>query len=146
MGGRGGSSGLNGPQGRKMSMGRFFESLAQNNQQGMLDVLSKTNLQLFPADFTKNGNAIRLQAAEFEVGDSKIDISFHNYWEPMQVTKPTQAIKQSIEVRVYKNGNITALRTLAEKKSMSLKNAEKNYQEMLEQWKKLTKQKEIKFR
>ncbi len=61
MGGRGGSSDLNEPQGRRMSMSRFLENLAKNSQQGMLDVLSKSELKLSPADFTKNGNAVRLQ-------------------------------------------------------------------------------------
>lgn len=145
MGGRGGSSGLNEPQGRRMSMSRFLENLAKNSQQGMLDVLSKSELKLSPADFTKNGNAVRLQVGEFEVGNDKVVVSFYNRYDPMQVAKPTQAIKQSIEIRAYKNGNVTAVRTLAEKKSMSLKNAEKNYREMIEQWKKLTKQKNIRF-
>ncbi len=147
MGGRGGASGLSEPQGRRMSMRRFLENLEKNSRDGMLDALQSASFDVIhPANFTVNGNAVRSQAADFEVGENRVSVRFINQWEPTQVGKPSRPIKQEIEIVSYKNGNATAVRTLAEKKSTSLKNAEKNYREMLEQWKKLTKQKEIRFR
>lgn len=145
MGGRGGASGIE-PQGRKMSIERFLQNLQKNSRDGMLDSISKANLSVYPATFTKNGNAVSLQTAEFSNGENRVVVSFTNRWEPMQVARPTQPIKQAIEVRVYKNGDITAMRTLEERKSKSLKNAGKNYGELLDRWKKLTKQKNISFR
>ena len=113
----------------------------------MLDALQSASFDVIhPANFTVNGNAVRSQSADFEVGENKVSVRFINQWELTQVGKPSRPIKQEIEIVSYKNGNATAVRTLAEKKSTSLKNAEKNYREMLERWKKLTKQKEIKFR
>lgn len=147
MGGRGATSGLSAePRGRQMSMKSFLENLSKNSQEGMLNALRNASLDVKSATFTKNGNAVKLQEAILESGENKVSVRFYNQWDPMQVGKPTSSIKQSIEIVSYKNGNAAAIRTLSEKKSMSLKNAEKNYHEMLEQWKKLTKQKAIQFR
>lgn len=113
----------------------------------MLDALQDASFDVIhPANFTINGNTVRSQSVDFEVGENKVSVRFINQWEPTQVEKPSRPIKQEIEIVSYKNGNAMAVRTLAEKKSTSLKNAEKNYHEMLERWKKLTKQKEIRFR
>ena len=90
-------------------------------------------------------NAVESQEALLGNGENHVSVRFYNRWDPMQVGVPTKAIKQTIEIVLYKNGNATAIRTLAEKKSMSLKNAESNYHEMLKQWKRLTKQREIAF-
>lgn len=98
-----------------------------------------------PADFTINGNAVESQEALLENGETRISARFYNEWEPMQIVEPSKAIKQKIEVVTYKNGNPIGIHVLAEKKSMSLKNAEKNYYEMLKQWKSLTKQREITY-
>ncbi len=147
MGGRGGTSGLSKePQGRKMSIKNFLENLSKNSQQGMLNALQKSNLDVKDAIFTKNGNAVKSQEAVLESGGNRISVRFHNQWEPTQSSKPSKAIKQTIEAVSYENGNVKAIRTLSEKKSTSLKNAEKNYKEILEQWKKLTKQKGIRFK
>lgn len=129
----------------KLGMKNFLENLSENNREGMLNTLLGVPLDIKDAVFTINGNAIKSQEAILESGENKVSVRFYNQWEPMQVRKPTSAIKQSIDIISYKNGNATAIRTLSEKKSMSLKNAEKNYYEMLKQWIKLTKQPEITF-
>ena len=129
----------------EVSINDFLENLARNNKDGMLSALYNVPIAVKPASFTKNGNAIESQEALLENGDNRFSLRFYNQWNPMQIGEPTKAIKQTIEIVLYKNGDATAIRTLAEKKSMSLKNAERNYHEMLKQWKGLTKQREIAF-
>lgn len=147
MGGRGSSGNIgNGPNGRKISIKRFLENLQRNNRQGMLDVAAKSKLTVNDPVFTANYNAIKSQEAVLESGSDKVSIRFFNNFDPLAVGKPNNPIKTSIEVVTYKNGNATAVRVLEETKSTSLKNAKKNYEEMLEKWKKITKQKTIKFR
>ncbi|MBO5283660.1 MAG: hypothetical protein J6B43_11160 [Lachnospiraceae bacterium] len=147
MGGRGGSSGLIAePTGHRMSIQHFLDNLKRNNQEGMLKVLMDAHLEVKQPIFTHNGNALQLQEAVLENGDDRVSVRFYNQWEPTQITIPDKAIKQTIEVVSYHHGDVTAVRTLAEKKSKSLKNAASNYEEMLEQWKTLTKQRSISFR
>lgn len=91
MGGRGGSSGLTSePRGRQMSMKNFLENLSKNSQEGMLNILRNASLDVKPATFTKNGNAVRSQEAILESGENKVSVRFNNQWEPMQVGKPTR--------------------------------------------------------
>lgn len=147
MGGRGGSSnGIAPPNGRRMSLKRFLENLSKNDRQGMINDLSESKLDVGNAIFTENGNAIKMQEAVIESGEDRVSVRFYNSWNPVQVAKPTSPIKQSIEIVHYKNGNATAIRKLDEKSSKSLKNAEKNYNEMLKKWKSITGQKNIYFR
>nr|DAY16045.1 MAG TPA: hypothetical protein [Caudoviricetes sp.] len=134
------------PSGRKMSLARFLENLQKNSASGMLDSLQDLSPKAGKASFFTNGNAVKFQEAVIESGTDKASIRFINGWNPMQVSSPTSAIKQTIEVVYYKNGNASAIRKLDEKSSKSLKNAEKNYHDMLEKWKKLTGQKSISFR
>ena len=123
----------------------FFENFSNNNREGMLNALCRASLDVKSADFTKNGNAVKSQEAIFESGENKVSVRFYNWWDPMQIIKSGRAIKQEIEIVLYKNGNPTAIRTLVEKKSTSLKNAERNYHEILNQWKRMTKQQDITF-
>lgn len=148
MGGRGGNSQLSGkePAGRKMSLSRFLQNLKENSKDEVLNSLSDLPLKVGKTDFFVNGNAVEFQEAVAESGADKVSIRFYNQWNPIQVAKPTQAIKQSIEAVYYKNGNAVAVRKIDEKSSKSLKNAEKNYREMLDKWKKLTRQKDIYLR
>ena len=148
MGGHGGSSGMTGkePAGRKMSLSSFLENLKENNRDGMINSLSNFSPKVEKATFFVNGNAVKSQEASIQSGSDKVSVRFFNQWNPIQVTKPTKAIKQTIEIVHYKNGNATAIRKLDERSSKSLKNAEKNYREMIDKWKKITKQKEIYLR
>jgi hypothetical protein len=73
-------------------------------------------------------------------------VRFYNGWEPTQVSRPTEPIRTTIEAVIYKNGNAVAFNKLVEKKSSSLKNAAKNYEYVLSEWKRITKQKQIRFK
>ena len=123
----------------------FFENLSKNDREGMLNALSIAALDVRQANFTENGNAVESQEAILVSGENRASVRFYNWWNPMQIIKPSKPIRQKIEVVAYKNGNPTAICTLVEMKSTSLKNAEKNYQEILNQWKRLTKQQMITF-
>lgn len=144
-----GSSGAqktaNEPAGRRIGVKRFLENLQKENKDGMLEAAQNAPLNVGKAVFTKNNNALKSQEAVLESGEDKISLRFINKWEPSQVTAPDKPIRTSIEVVTYKNGDATAIRTLAETKTKSLKNAEKNYNQMLDKWKKLTKQRSITF-
>ena len=129
----------------EVSINDFLDNLAKNNKDGMLNALYNAPIVVNPASFTKNGNTVESQEALLKKGENCISVRFYNQWDPIQIGVPAKDIKQTIGIVLYKNGNATAIRTLAEKKSMSLKNAERNYREMLKQWKGLTKQQEIAF-
>ena len=143
MGGRGGSSGMSASAGRKKMVAGFFENLVKGNTDEAFAGLQSLPLEVRKAEFTTNGNAVRLQEAVIESGSDKASVRFINQWNPIQVTKPEAAIRQRIEIVHYKNGNASAIYKLNEKSSKSLKNAEKNYHEMLDSWKKITHQKDI---
>lgn len=121
MGGRGGSSSMIGkkPAGRKMSLSRFLQNLKENNRDGMINILSNLSPEVEKANFFVNGNAVKFQEASVQSGSDKVSIRFSNQWNPIQVTKPTKAIKQTIEIVYYKNGNATAIRKLDERSSKS---------------------------
>ncbi len=138
MGGRGSSGG--------MSLGTFSGRIRSATQEELLNMVKKLQLKTSEAMFTPNGNVVAYQYAEAEDGKDKISIRFRNDWDPLQIARPRQAIEQEIDVVTYKNGNATALRSLVRKKSMSLRNSEKNYRAMLDTWKKITNQKQIKFK
>ena len=145
MGGRGAASGAaNGMAlGRKMSVSKFLENLKKNNANTVFNTLSELSPKVGKTGFFTNGNAVEFQEAVVESGSDKLSVRFYNQWNPIQVTRPTTAIKQRIEVVHYRDGNVVAIYKLNEKSSKSLKNAEKNYHEMLNEWKKATHQKTI---
>ena len=97
------------------------------------------------ADFTVNGNSVKSQSVTLEKGSDKIEIYFNSRYEPTQVTNPSQPIKTGIYANIWKNGSPVAVRTIAESKTKSIKNAKKQYETMLDTWKKATKQKRISF-
>lgn len=149
MGARGSSGGAHGgaePKGRRMSLTNFLKNLKENNTTGMIKELGKQNMEVSDAVFTVNGNAVKSQYAEVTKGEDRVSVRFLNEWNPIQVAKPTTPIRTKIEVVTYKNGTPTAIRTLEEKKSTSLKNAAKNYEAVLDMWKQLTRQKIIRFK
>ena len=150
MGGRGGAGGGIGAgesgRGRGMSLAKFLENQRKQNISGMLLELQKQSMEISDANFTANGNAIRSQFAEIERGNERVSVRFYNGWEPTQVARPTEPIRTTIEAVIYKNGNAVAFTKLVEKKSSSLKNAAKNYEYVLSAWKRITKQKQIRFK
>lgn len=106
-------------------------------------LMSQGNLS--KANFTANGSSVKQQAVTFESGNNKVDVYFHSYYEPKQVTNPKSPIKTGIYATLWENGNAVSFRTITESKTKSLKNAKKQYEDILNEWKKATKQKQIKF-
>ncbi len=149
MGGRGSSGGFDASdsgRGRRRSLAKFLENQQKHNITGMLLELQKNKMEVSTANFTVSGNAVKSQFAEIERGNERVSVRFYNGWEPTQVARPTEPIKATIEVVTYKGGNAVAFTKIVEKKSTSLKNAAKNYEAVLEVWKRITKQKNIKFK
>lgn len=103
------------------------------------------NAKVRKAQFTANGNSVKSQSATVESGNRKIDLSFSTGYNPQQTTKPTKAIETTITATLWEDGNAKRIATIAKTSSKSNKNAQKQYTEMLEEWKKLTGQKKIEF-
>lgn len=122
---------------------RFIHAFKMRNVQEMLHIFKETETEVVGARFTENYSAVRLQGAALYDENRMIDFSFHNSWNPLQQIPPSGYVTQKIEARIYEDGNIKGLTTLVERKSKSLKNAEKNYNEMLSMWMDLTKQGKI---
>lgn len=111
MGGRGAASGAaNGMAlGRKMSVSKFLENLKKNNANTVFNNLSELSPKVGKTGFFTNGNAVEFQEAVVESGSDKLSVRFYNQWNPIQVTRPTTAIKQRIEVVHYRDGNVVAI-------------------------------------
>lgn len=124
---------------------KFFRAFEKGNEQEMLEVLSESDLQMEQPVFTENGNAVKNQLAVLEKENKLIHIAFINSYNPLQETPPEDFLKQQIEARIFENGVCIGAPVLFEKKSRSLKNAAKNYKELLDIWKVLTKQEQITF-
>lgn len=122
---------------------RFIHAFEMRNVQEMLHIFKETETEVVAARFMKNYNAVRLQGAALYDENRMVDFSFHNSWNPLQQIPPSDYLTQKIEARIYEDGNIKGMTTLVERKSKSLKNAEKNYNEMLSMWMELTKQEKI---
>ena len=122
---------------------RFIQNFQNHDKQGMLEIFTEAEKEIANAAFTENFNAVRLQGAVMADDNRVIDVSFHNSWDPRQQIPPNDYLTQKIEACIYEDGNIKGFITLVEKKSKSLKNAEKNYNEVLSLWKELTKQERI---
>ena len=137
-GGRGSSSGIGG---RGMSLAGFLKNFRNADENSV----GKLGLKVGKPQFTENGNSIKLQSATVENGADKVEVSCYSDYNPMQKTNSNSNISTIISVRHYKDGNIQAIKNIVDKKTKSVKNAKKNYDSVLEQWKKITKQKSIKF-
>lgn len=118
-----------------------------NNSKSVLDRLGQYSQQMdiSDADFTVNGNSVKSQYATIEQGTQKIDFAFRTDYEPTQVTNPSKAIKTQITATVWDKGNVQSYHVLAETKTKSLKNAKTQYENVLNEWKKATGQKQITF-
>lgn len=127
------------------SVRMFLEAFERRDTAGMLAVLEKAELEIEQTRFTSNGNAVKWQSAILEAGSDQISLRFYNDYDPIQVAPPKDYISQKIEAVIFKNGNVAGISKLTELESKSLKNAEKNYQKLLGQWKELTRQDMIKF-
>lgn len=118
-----------------------------NNPKSALNRLGKyaQQMDISDANFTVNGNSVKSQYATIEQGTQKIDFAFHTDYEPTQVTKPSKVIKTQITATVWDKGNVQSYHILSETKTKSLKNAKTQYEDVLNEWKKATGQKQIKF-
>lgn len=142
MGGRGSSSGKT-PAGGASTLSNIIQQSPESTLSQLQKVISQGDLS--KADFTANGSAVRLQSVTLESGSDKVEIYFSSRYEPTQVTNPSQPVKVGIYANVWKNGRPVAIRTISETKTKSLKNAKRNYENMLSEWKKATKQNQISF-
>lgn len=116
------------------TMEQLLEAYKTGNSQEMLKILSTFEMRLQEAIFTTNGNAIKVQSAEYQENDYKVELRFSNEWNPIQVVQPEQALHQSISAYLYQNNQIFGICKLKDLKSKSLKNMEKNYEELKEEW------------
>lgn len=105
------------------------------------------DMDIKAAKFTENGNSVKAQRAILDNGTQRVDLWFSSEYNPQVNTggSPKKAIETSITARVWENDNFKGTRTLTKTKSKSYKNAEKQYNEMLNEWKKVTGQKKITF-
>jgi hypothetical protein len=103
------------------------------------------NATVEKAQFTANGNSIKSQNATIENGNQRIDLRFSTGYNPQQITKPTKNIETKISAILWENGNAKRITTISKTASKSNKNAQKQYNEMLDEWKKLTGQSKITF-
>lgn len=122
---------------------RFIQAFQENDIQSMMDVFAEAEIEIGNAKFTENGNAVKLQGAVIADENRMVELAFYNSWNPLQQTPPEDYLKQSIDARIFEAEKCIGIFTLVEKKTKSLKNAEKNYQEVLSLWKKLTNQEKI---
>lgn len=143
MGGRGSSSGR-GAKGGGKSLAQLNEMVQSNpeNALSQLTEILKTGTFDKPK-FTANGNSISQQGVTIKSGNDELQVYFSSGYNPQQVTTPNKPIKNGIYATTWHNGNATSFRVLAEAKTKSLKNAKKNYDAMLDTWKKATGQKKI---
>ena len=137
-GGRGSTSGLG--SGR-MSIAGFIKNFRNADEKSTGNI----GLKVFDTEFIKNGNSVKQQSAQVTDGENKIVATFYSQYNPMQISKSNDNISSRIELRYYKNDNIEGYKVISEKKTKSIKNAKKNYEEVLGQWKKITKQKKIEW-
>ena len=124
-----------------------FTDTIKNNPSNALSQLSQLIEKgtISNATFTANGNSVRQQAVTISNGNDRVEVYFNSRFEPTQVTNPTQPIKTGIYATVWENGNAVAQRTIAEVRTKSIKNAKSQYEDMLDTWKKATKQKQIRY-
>ena len=97
------------------------------------------------AKFTANGSSVSQQTVTVKSGNDELQVYFSSGYSPQQATNSTQAIKSGIYAITKHNGDVTAYRVLTETKTKSIKSAKKNYDSVLDAWKKITKQKQITF-
>ena len=147
-GGGGGSNGKVGGGGN-VAMTNAVGTAYNDIMDGNATMQSLTRLQsvmnIDQATFTTNWNSVKQQNVTIKDGDKTINLTFNSTFEPTQTGTPKKAIKTEVTARLWENGNIKAIRTIAGKSSKSLKNAATQYADMLKEWKSLTGQTSISF-
>ena len=123
----------------------FLSAYLSGNNEKMLAAISHARLTLGSKNFSRNYNTLAFQEVSFEDGKNKISVRFHNGYAPEQTAASVDSKRQLIEAVIYENGDAKAIRTLAEKKTISSKRAASNYDEMKSDWMQLTHQDTITF-
>ncbi len=123
----------------------FLSAYLSSNNESMLAAISHAKLTLGSKNFSRNYNTLAFQEVSFEDGKNKISVRFHNGYAPEQTAASVDSKRQLIEAVIYENGDAKAIRTLAEKKTISSKKAASNYDEMKSDWMQLTHQDTITF-
>lgn len=123
----------------------FLSAYLSSNNESMLAAISHAKLTLGSKNFSRNYNTLAFQEVSFEDGKNKISVRFHNGYAPEQTAASVDSKRQLIEAVIYENGDAKAIRTLAEKKTISSKRAASNYDEMKSDWMQLTHQDTITF-
>lgn len=137
----GGSGGGN----TAVNVGKAYNDILNGN--ATLETLATLQplMNIDKANFTVNGNSVKMQNVTVQNGNQTINLTFNSQYEPTQTAKPTKNITTKITARVWEDGNIKGIRTIKETSTKSLKNAATQYDNMLNDWKKLTKQSNISF-
>lgn len=140
-----GSSGISGGGSGGGNVQKAYNDILNGN--ATLETLATLQplMNIDKANFTVNGNSVKMQNVTIQNGNQTINLTFNSQYEPTQVTKPTKNITTKITARVWEDGNIKGIRTIKETSTKSLKNAATQYDNMLSDWKKLTKQRNISF-
>lgn len=123
----------------------FLSAYLSGDNEKMLVAISHARLTLGSKNFSRNYNTLAFQEVSFEDGKNKISVRFHNGYAPEQTAASVDSKRQLIEAVIYENGDAKAIRTLAEKKTISSKRAASNYDEMKSDWMQLTHQDTITF-
>lgn len=123
----------------------FLSAYLSGDNEKMLAAISHAKLTLGSKNFSRNYNTLAFQEVSFEDGKNKISVRFHNGYAPEQTAASVDSKRQLIEAVIYENGDAKAIRTLAEKKTISSKRAASNYDEMKSDWMQLTHQDTITF-
>lgn len=123
----------------------FLSAYLSSDNESMLAAISHAKLTLGSKNFSRNYNTLAFQEVSFEDGKNKISVRFHNGYAPEQTAASVDSKRQLIEAVIYENGDAKAIRTLAEKKTISSKRAASNYDEMKSDWMQLTHQDTITF-
>ena len=138
MGAGGASSKTTGRSGKTARLQDIADGIRTKSSDELLSAVQKLKPTAGAAKYDAFGNVVVSQTAEVSAGNLRIQLGFSNDYDPRQVRGTVRApIKTNIEAVVWKNGHVTAVRTLAETKTKSIKNAGKNYQGMLATWRKL---------
>lgn len=124
----------------------LFLACAQEDTPGMLELISRIPLQIEEAELLSDGPAVKSQFAVLEEENRCIIVGFQNNYDPKQELPTDGDLKQAVTAVFFENDSRVGQQVLMEKKSGSLKEAEENYGQMLESFRKLTSQGSVKWK
>ena len=138
MGAGGASSKTTGRSGKTARLQDIADGIRTKSSDELLSAVQKLKPTADAAKYDEFGNVVVTPCWRVSAGNLSIQIGFSNDYDPRQVRVIVSTpIKTTIEAVIWKNRHVTAVRTLAETKTKSIKNASKNYQNILDNWRKL---------